>query len=205
MLRPLADCRELIIATSNPNKVRELSRLLAGLGILLHALPTAPPLQPIVEDGTTLRENARKKAIGYATQLGKWVLADDTGLEVDALDSEPGVRSARYAGDEATMAENRALLLKRMANIPGEQRTARFVCHLCVAAPNGTVALEATGQCRGKIGFEPAGQFGFGYDTLFVVEGANRTLAEHDEEATATVGHRGQAARALIESWQSRG
>jgi len=195
-------CHELVVATSNPNKVRELTDLLQPLGLPIASLPTDVSLQPVVEDGSTLQENARKKARGYARQIKRWVIADDTGLEVEALEGAPGVRSARYAGDDATMAMNLALLIQQMVDVPEQQRLARFVCHLCVAAPDGSIALEASGQCHGRIGRQPIGEFGFGYDSVFLVQGTDRTLAELDAQQTAQVGHRGQAARLLIAAWK---
>lgn len=199
----LSECHELIVATSNPNKVRELTALLQPLGIPVLPLPQDTDLQPVEEDGDTLLENARKKASGYARQLKQWVIADDTGLEVEALDGAPGVRSARYAGDDASMAMNLALLIEHMIDVPESDRFARFVCHLCVAAPDGSIVLEGAGECRGRIGRQPIGEFGFGYDSVFLLEGKDQTLAEMDEEQTATVGHRGHAARALIAGWQA--
>lgn len=198
---PLSECLELIVATSNPHKVRELTRLLQPLGLPVRPLPQDANLQPVEEDGNTLQENARKKASGYARQLKQWVIADDTGLEVEALDDAPGVRSARYAGDDASMAMNLALLIEHMLDVPDQQRSARFVCHLCVAAPDGSVALEEAGECRGQIGRQPIGEFGFGYDSVFLIEEGDRSLAELDEERTAQVGHRGRAARNLLKSW----
>lgn len=199
----LSDCSELILATTNPHKVRELATLLLPLKILVRSLDDAEEVSPVNEDGTTIAENARKKAIGYARQLGQWVLADDTGLEVDALNGAPGVRSARYAGDDATQAMNLALLVEHLKQVPDENRTARFVCHLCLADPTGKVVLETNGECRGTIRREPIGEYGFGYDSLFEVAGVGKTLAELNPEATAQVGHRGKAARELIYAWNS--
>lgn len=199
----LSECHELIVATSNPHKVRELTRLLQPLGLPVLPLPQDADLQPVVEDGQTLLENARKKASGYARQLQRWVIADDTGLEVDALDGAPGVRSARYAGDDASMAMNLALLIEHMLDVPDDKRAARFVCHLCVAAPDGSVIIEGAGECRGRIGRQPIGEFGFGYDSVFLLAGKDHTLAELDEEHTAQAGHRGNAARSLIAAWQA--
>ncbi len=201
MPRPLSECQELIVATSNPHKVRELSSLLIPLRIPVLSLPDDVSLAPIVEDGTTLAENARKKAIGYASQISRWVLADDTGLEVDALGGAPGVHSARYAGENATAAMNLARLIEQIEDIPDEERSARFVCHLCLADPEGNVALETQGICPGSILFQPIGKAGFGYDSLFQVSGMKQTLAQLSEDQTAMVGHRGHAARALLEAW----
>ncbi|MBA2117174.1 RdgB/HAM1 family non-canonical purine NTP pyrophosphatase [Bremerella alba] len=201
MPTPLSECHELIVATSNPHKVRELTYLLQPLGLPVYPLPADIDLEPVKEDGNTLAENARKKACGYARQLQRWVIADDTGLQVDALAGKPGVRSARYAGDDAIMAMNLALLIEHMLDVPEEERSARFVCHLCVAAPDGGVALEAYGECHGKIGRQPIGEFGFGYDSVFLVQDGQQTLAELDQQRTAQLGHRGHAARSLIAAW----
>ncbi len=202
MPSPLRECRELIVATQNPFKVRELTELLQPLGIDIRPLPQDVELEPVEEDGATLQENALKKAAGYARQLKQWVIADDTGLEVDALDGAPGVRSARYAGEDSSMAMNLALLVEHMVDVPDDQRAARFVCHLCVADPDGNVAVEGVGECRGRIGRQPIGEFGFGYDSVFIVEDSDQTLAELDEAKTAQAGHRGRAVRSLIEAWQ---
>jgi XTP/dITP diphosphohydrolase len=157
----------------------------------------------VMEDGQTLAENARIKASGYARQLGLWVLADDTGLEVDALGGAPGVRSARYAGERATMAENRACLLAALRHVPEAERTARFVCQLAVADPTGVIVAQAAGDCRGRIRESAApGSFGFGYDVLFEVSRCGLTLAQLPPAETARLGHRGQAVRALLRQWR---
>ena len=196
-----ATCKTLVLATGNPHKVRELSELLSALGIQLTSLADWPATTPVEENGTTPAENARKKASGYARQLEQWVLADDTALCVDVLDGAPGVRSARYAGERATMAENRAQLLAELAHVPDSLRTARFVCHLAVANPAGEIIVEATGICPGRIRREATSEsFGFGYDVLFEVADLQRTLAELPPEITAVVGHRGRAVFALLEA-----
>jgi XTP/dITP diphosphohydrolase len=189
----------LVLATGNPHKVIELSELFRPLQVELKSLADWPAVVPVIEDGVTPAENARKKAVGYARQLGEWVLGDDTALCVDALGGEPGVRSARYAGEQATMEQNRALLLEKLASVPDEQRTARFVCELVIASPDGEIVLEATGTCAGRILHAPSvGSFGFGYDVLFAVDGCRGALADLPPDVTAQVGHRGHAARALL-------
>ena len=189
----------LTLATTNPYKVMELSDLLKPLEVELKSLADWPAVVAVDEDGVTPAENARKKAVGYARQLSEWVLADDTALCVDALGGEPGVKSARYAGERATMDQNRALLLERLATVPDALRTARFVCHLAIASPDGEVVWEVAGKCEGRILRGPsAGSFGFGYDVLFAVDGVPGTLAELPPEVTAEVGHRGRAARELL-------
>lgn len=195
----LSEAKTLVLATANPHKLRELSGLLAELRIPLWSLADFPHAAAMPEDGMTLGENARRKASGCARRLKAWVLADDTGLEVDALGGAPGVRSARYAGDGATMAENRAKLLAQLENVLDAERTARFVCHLALADPLGGIAAEATGWCRGRLRRRPAGQLGFGYDSLFEIVEYRKTLAELGPVATAVIGHRGRAVRWLLE------
>lgn len=199
----LPGCSELVLATGNPHKVAELRRLLAMLEIPLLSLAEFPHVIPVDESGLTLAENARLKAAGYASQLGAWVLADDTGLEVDGLNGSPGVRSARYAGENATMPQNRAKLLAELREIAPDQRTARFVCHLAIANPEGDIAVEAVGECRGSMRLDPAGSGGFGYDTLFEVAGLSVTLAELSPDQTERIGHRGAAVRDLISKLRS--
>ncbi len=191
-------CEQLVLATGNPHKVRELKELLCPLGISLRSLVEFSEVVSVVEDGETLAENARRKAVGYAKSLGEWVLADDTGLEVDALNGAPGVRSARFAGDGVTMVENRAKLLGELKGVAGAKRTARFVCHLAVANPSGEVVAEATGRCCGRLRTEGTGEFGFGYDSLFEIMEYGRTLAEFGPAVTAMIGHRGRAVRGLV-------
>lgn len=196
-------CRRLVLATTNPHKLRELRTLLQPLGMPLPGFAEfGGRLTQAAEDGATLRENARLKAVHYARALREWVLSDDTGLEVDALDGAPGVRSARYAGDGATMAENRAKLLADLEKAEPSARAAQFVCWLAVSDPEGQIVVEATGACTGRIRTEPTGQGGFGYDVLFEVDGIGRTFAELDEAQTALFGHRGAAARHFIKAWR---
>ena len=188
---------KLVLATGNPHKVRELRALLRPWRIPLCSLADFPRVATVDENGHTLAENARRKATGYAAALGEWVLADDTGLNVDALNGAPGVRSARFAGESASMAENRSRLLEELAGIPAGNRTARFVCHLAIADPAGTVVAEAMGACRGRIRTSATGEFGFGYDALFEIVEYGRTLAEFGPAATAMIGHRGRGVRNL--------
>lgn len=194
----------LVVATGNPHKAQEFSALLAALRVPLLSLGDFPETQAVVEDGASLVENARLKASGYALQLKRWVLSDDTGLEVDALGGAPGVRSSRYAGEQATMAENRAKLLAELEHIPESKRTAQFVCHLALADPSGRITFEARGVCHGRIRREPAGNGGFGYDALFEVVEWRRTLAELGPVGKAVLGHRGRAVRELTIAWRNR-
>ncbi len=169
---------ELVIGTANRKKGEELEELFASVGVKLLTLADFPPLAPIHEDGETFAANAILKASGYAKQLQKWVLADDSGLMVDALQGEPGVYSARYAGPEATDEQNNQLLLEKIADIPPEGRSAQFVCHIAVADPGGTIRAESEASCCGRILFEPRGQHGFGYDPLFEILEYHRSFAE---------------------------
>ncbi len=192
------DCRHLVLATRNPHKLAELAGLLSEWPVALGSLADYPGATDVDEHGVTSAENAALKAAGYARQIHRWVLADDTELEVDALGGAPGVRTARYAGPRATMAENRAKLLNELTEVPDARRTARFICRLALADPAGIVMCESTGTCEGLIRRSPAdGPYGFGYDVLFEVNGLGCTLAELDPAATARVGHRGRAVRAL--------
>ena len=192
--------KSLVIATSNPHKVEEIGAVLGQLGI--QCLPLGDPGIPEPkEDGATFEANARIKAIGYAKALGCTVLADDSGLEVDALGGAPGVHSAYYAGVGATRAErdpaNNAKLLQALEGVPDAQRTARFVCVLCIARPDGTILAESRGTFDGVIGHAPRGTNGFGYDPLLVLPDG-RTSAELSPDEKNARSHRGNALRLLV-------
>lgn len=179
--------------TGNPHKVEELAQLLPELE--LEALPPGTVLPP--EIGSTFVDNARIKAhAGHAMYQDRWVVADDSGLLVDALDGAPGVRSARFAGEDATDEQNTALLIDRMAGREDQERTARFACVLVAVAPDGT-ELVAEGTVEGTIAHEPRGDRGFGYDPVFIPEGEHRTFAELGADAKARMSHRARAAREL--------
>ena len=192
--------RELTIATSNPHKIEEISAVLGPLGIGCLPLGRSDIPEP-EEDGATFEENARIKAIAYARALDRVVLADDSGLEVDALGGAPGVHSARYAGVGATRAErdqaNNAKLLAALEGVPDRMRTARFVCVLSIARPDGTILAEARGTFDGVIGFAPRGVNGFGYDPLLVLPDG-RTSAELSSDEKNARSHRGNALRAIL-------
>jgi XTP/dITP diphosphohydrolase len=192
--------QELTIATSNPHKVDEISAVLGPLGIRCIPLGRTDIPEP-VEDGATFEENARIKARAYAKALGCTVLADDSGLEVDALGGAPGVHSARYAGIGATRQErdraNNAKLLAALASVPEAQRSARFVCVLSIARPDGTIVAESRGTFEGVIGREAKGSNGFGYDPLLVLEDG-RASAELSSEEKNARSHRGNALRLIV-------
>lgn len=187
----------LLVATTNRGKLEELSAMLAPLGFVLEGLGAFPGVDVPEETGATFAENAILKARHYARATGRTTLADDSGLEVRALDGEPGVRSARYAGDDADDASNRTHLLARMGAT--RERQARFVCAVALVDAAGDGApLVATGTCEGHILTEPRGQGGFGYDSLFVPEaGDGRTFAELSRDEKRLISHRGHALAAL--------
>jgi XTP/dITP diphosphohydrolase len=188
----------LVIGTTNAAKGRELRELLAPFDFDVQTLKDVGESLDVVEDGDTFAANARKKAIEQARHLKSWVLADDSGLEVDALGGRPGVFSARYAGESATDADNNALLLQELGDLPLPRRTARYYCHVAVADPRGEVRAESWDVCRGRIVFEPAGTHGFGYDPLFEVIEYHRTFGELGGRVKAAISHRARALRAIL-------
>jgi XTP/dITP diphosphohydrolase len=184
------------MATHNAGKVRELRDLLAGSGWTVRGLPDGTPEFP--EDGTTFAENARGKALFYAGHVGMPALADDSGLEVEALDGAPGVYSARFIDPQITQRERNQGLLEMLRDVEESRRGARFVCHLVLALPGGVVH-ETTGEAAGTITTAPSGDGGFGYDPIFRPAGMDRTFAEISREEKSARSHRGAAVRAMIE------
>jgi XTP/dITP diphosphohydrolase len=182
----------LVLATRNAGKAREFARLLADVGIELLDLRSFAAVELPPEDGQTYLENARAKALAVARATGLPAMADDSGLEVDALDGAPGVHSARFAGEEASDAERVALMLERLRNVPADGRTARFRCVLVVAHSDGRT-LTAEGTCEGRLTTEPRGASGFGYDPIFHYPPAARTFAEMESDAKNAVSHRANA------------
>jgi XTP/dITP diphosphohydrolase len=185
-----------MIATTNRGKQRELHTLLASLGARIVFPDELGIRLEVEENGATYRENAGKKARVFAKMAGLPSLADDSGLEVDALHGEPGVRSARYAGEGADDARRRVFLLDRLKGVPAP-RAARFVCVIAVATPEGEVRF-AEGECRGEILDSERGANGFGYDPVFRPAGKLRTIAELSPEEKNLISHRARAARAAI-------
>jgi XTP/dITP diphosphohydrolase len=188
----------LVLGTANRKKGLELADLLRPVGVELRTLGDFPGGFEVVEDGDSFAANARLKAAGYARHLGHWVLADDSGLEVDALGGEPGVYSARYAGCNATDGANNRLLLERLGDLEPEKRAARFVCHVAVADPAGAVWAQSNASCRGRILLAPRGGGGFGYDPLFEIVEYHRTFAELGLAVKAVLSHRARAVCRLI-------
>ena len=188
--------RRIVIATANRGKVREIAALYEDAPIewlAMHELGTPPD---VVEDGVSFSENARLKARAISAWSGLPALADDSGLEVDALGGAPGVFSARFAGPNATDAENVALLLERLAGVSTEQRTARFHAVMVLWRPDGSVD-EADGTCEGHICPHPRGESGFGYDPVFVPSGRTATFAELGPDVKNRISHRAVALRRL--------
>ncbi|OGR40876.1 MAG: non-canonical purine NTP pyrophosphatase, RdgB/HAM1 family [Elusimicrobia bacterium GWA2_61_42] len=189
--------KTLVIATFNVHKAGEILAILPGLPLRLRTLAEFPGAGPAVEDGETLEENALKKALAAARFTGAWALADDTGLEVDALGGAPGVRSARYAGDGASYADNNAKLLAALAGVPAAGRGARFACVAALASPSGETAVSR-GTLEGRITEQARGSGGFGYDPLFELAGASRTLSELSDAEKNALSHRARALAGLL-------
>ncbi len=192
----------LLLATKNRGKIRELLDLLAPLGVQLVEVATLEaergPAPEVEETAETFIGNARLKAIGWARWAGLPVIADDSGLEVDALGGAPGVHSARYAGEHGDDAANNLKLLRDLAAVPEPERTARFRAAAVYYDPTDGYELVSEGRWEGRIGLAPAGEGGFGYDPLFVVPDAGCTSAELPAHEKHRRSHRGQAVRALV-------
>ena len=189
----MGDAR-LLIGTGNAGKVRELSSALAGCGLEIVSAADAGIFDDVPETGATLEENAVLKATAYAETSGLLTLADDSGLEVDALGGEPGVMSSRYAGEGKSDAERIAFLLGKLRDAGGDRWPARFRCVVAVKAPGGRADLYA-GVCPGAIVTRPRGSNGFGYDPVFLLPELGRTMAELTQDEKNRVSHRGKAAR----------
>ena len=199
---------KLMLATTNPGKVREFKALLGQYELMQGLTLLTPqdwpgPLPEVEETGATFAENARLKAVTLAQATGLPALADDSGLCVDALGGEPGLHSARWAGAGVSDKERNARLLERLAGVPAEERTARYVCVVSLALPDGR-STEAEGICEGVILEMPHGSNGFGYDPLFLVPELGRTMAELAETEKNQVSHRAQAVTALLTQEKAR-
>ncbi|MBG0777703.1 MAG: XTP/dITP diphosphatase [Desulfovibrionaceae bacterium] len=190
----------VVLATRNKGKIAELTALLAAHSITVLGLDAFPEIGEIEETGATFAENSAIKARAVCEATGMVAVADDSGLEVDALDGAPGVRSARYSGEDATDARNNAKLLEALDGVPEARRTARFRCVMTAAAPGGEL-LVADGAWEGRVALAPAGGNGFGYDPLFFDPELGRTAAELDKAAKNARSHRGRALERLLASW----
>ena len=188
----------LVLGTGNHKKGQELARLLAHVGAELRTLADYPQAMDVVEDGDTFAANAALKATQQARHLGQWVLADDSGLMVDALDGAPGVLSARYSGPGATDAGNNQKLLEDLRGVPVEKRSAQFVCHICVADPSGAIRGESAASCRGRILLASSGGNGFGYDPFFEIVEYHRSFGELSPRVKSHLSHRARATAGII-------
>jgi XTP/dITP diphosphohydrolase len=184
--------RELVLATRNRHKGEELAALLGDLGITIRTLDEFPDAPDVVEDGDTCEANAVKKARAIAEFTGLPAVADDTGLEVDALGGRPGVYAARYAGENATYEDNCRKLLRELKSVPRERRTARFLTVAAIALPSDGIRL-AQGTLEGVIAEEPRGTLGFGYDPVFLIPELGKTLAQLSTDQKNTISHRAKA------------
>jgi XTP/dITP diphosphohydrolase len=197
--------RPLVVGTHNRKKGIELAELLAPRGFSVVTLEDVPNAIEVVEDGDSFAANARLKASQQAVHLARWVLADDSGLAVDALGGAPGVYSSRFAGPSATDEDNNRLLLEKLKDTPLEKRSAHYVCHVSVADPTGTIRAESHDICRGRILLKAAGTNGFGYDPLFEVVEYHQTFGELGPHVKQVLSHRSRALRAivpkLVEEW----
>ncbi len=188
---------KILIATHNKHKLQEMARILEPMGYeVVTDRDIGIELTDVEENGTTFLDNARIKAVSGCEESGLPCIADDSGLCVDALGGEPGVYSARYCGVHGNDAENNKKLLLNLKDVPDDERTARFVCAICVSFPDGS-EITAEGKCEGKIGYEYRGNNGFGYDPLFMV--GDKSFAELTAEEKDAVSHRGNALKKLKE------
>lgn len=192
------DKTTLVLGTFNRKKGLELAELVEPLAVQVRTLADFPGVTEVAETGETFTANAALKATQYARQLGQWVLADDSGLCVDALGGRPGVHSARYAGPTAGDEDNNNRLLEELADVPLERRTAHYVCHTTLADPTGAVRAEAEDYCHGRILTGRRGVGGFGYDPLFEVIEYHRSFGELAPEVKACLSHRARAMRKML-------
>jgi XTP/dITP diphosphohydrolase len=189
---------KLLLATFNPGKIREYRFLLDYAGYQITTLAEEGIVKAVVESGINYEQNARLKALAYAKLSQITTLADDSGLEVDALNGEPGVKSARFAGESATDAEKVNLLLTKLNGVPWERRTARFKCVIAIANPGGRIEL-CYGDCPGIITLEAKGENGFGYDPIFFLPEMGKTMAELSFEIKNQISHRARASQEALQ------
>ena len=189
---------DLVLGTNNAKKLIELQLLLPADLIKLTSLAEIPDSIDVDETGSTFTENAALKASEQAKHLGRWVCAEDSGLTVDALKGEPGIYSARYAGEHGNDEANNDKLLAELKDVPEEKRDAQFNSYIALSDPDGNVQLETHGRCSGRIRFERSGSAGFGYDPLFEIREYHKTFAELDLEVKRAISHRSRALRKFI-------
>jgi XTP/dITP diphosphohydrolase len=189
---------EIVVATKNTGKVRELNELFADLPLQLKSLNEFLSLIEPKETGATFAENAVIKAQSYALQTKTWSLADDSGLEVEALDGAPGIFSARYAGENASDQERLTKLLHELNETQDRKRLARFVCAMAISDEKGKIKFLSEGVCEGKIAITPSGTNGFGYDPIFVPDGFEQTFGELSDEIKQKISHRARASKKIV-------
>ncbi len=190
--------KKIIFATGNENKMREIRQIMGDMPVEILSMKQAGVSADIVEDGTTFEENALIKARAIAEITKEIVLADDSGLEIDALNKEPGIYSARYMGEDTSYHVKNRNLISRLEGVEEEKRTARFVCAIAAAFPDGE-AVTTVGTIEGRIAYEEKGENGFGYDPIFFVPEFGCTTAELSDEEKNKISHRGNALRAMKE------
>jgi len=188
----------LVLGTRNAKKQRELEMLLSPHNILLKSLADLPDSIEVEETGTTFEENATPKAVEQAKHLGQWVLGEDSGLSVAALDGAPGVYSARFSGPDATDEKNNALLLEKLQGVPPEKRTAWYTCHMTLSDPTGKVHIQCERRCYGRIWPEQNGDGGFGYDPMFEIPEYHQTFGQLGDAVKSVLSHRARANRDFV-------
>lgn len=189
---------KIIFATGNQDKMREIRMIMAHLGIEILSMKEAGISVGVEENGQTFEENALIKAKAIAAECQEIVLADDSGLEIDALNKEPGVYSARYMGEATSYHEKNKNLIQRLEGVPEEERTARFVCAIAAVLPEGTI-IQTKAAMEGRIGYEERGENGFGYDPIFMLPEYGKSSAEISAEEKNALSHRGKALRMMAE------
>ncbi|MGQ0541522.1 MAG: RdgB/HAM1 family non-canonical purine NTP pyrophosphatase [Blastocatellia bacterium] len=189
---------ELLAATGNIGKLGELRALFYDLPLNLRGLDEFPKIVKVAETGETFEENACLKAVGYARQTGLIALADDSGLEVEALGGKPGLYSARYGGPGLTDADRISILLDELSETKAEYRNARFFCSMALALSTGEILFSASGECRGSIADSPFGSGGFGYDPVFIPEGYDRSFGELSNSIKGEISHRARASAVIM-------
>ncbi len=194
----MPDIFQLVLGTHNQKKRRELALLLERLPIQVLTLDDFDNALEVEETGSTFAENAALKATVQARHLDAWVMGEDSGLSVDALDGRPGVYSSRFAGPDATDSDNNAKLVQLLANVPPEKRTAHYTCHMSLSNPAGNAVIDVEGTCGGRIVLEPRGEAGFGYDPYFELPEYHQTFAELGDTVKSVLSHRARAMRAFL-------
>lgn len=192
------DSLQLIVGSRNRKKTAEIAGLLAPHGIEVLCIADFPDVPDVVEDGETFADNAAKKASETARHINQWVLAEDSGLSVDALKGAPGVYSARFSGENATDEANNQKLIAELDGVPTERRGAGYSCHVAVSDPEGTIQLTSSGTCRGRITDAPRGENGFGYDPYFLIPEYHHTFGELSPFVKQQLSHRARAFQRLI-------